>query len=254
MKRILSNKITVIITYIISHFFFSINTIIVFLKDDPHPIYGTNLFGLFYLWQLITFVIGVIYLLKIPHLKILIPFLLIITFGSIPTAISVLEPTTALRSFPIIFPFSLIIANRLYQLRNFLRKKTNQQYFNILLVFLFIFSFFQFFIFFQTRIKILSNEQWHRGEKRLFEKIIQEKNEKEKIYIVNNEPRKTFILSTFYNLKNPSLVKEKLKKRDFTHENLIFTNEKISSLKREILIKRYTQDIEKLINEKKTHQ
>ena len=244
LKKIISNKLTVIFNHSISNFFYSINPTILFLKGDPHSIYGTNLFGLFYLWQVLFLIYGLIKIKDLPNFKNLKPLLFLIFFGSIPTIISIFEPTIALRAFPIIFPYSLLIANGIYQIvkkKNFLLN---------IFYFIFIISAINFFIVFQARIKILSSEQWHLGEKKLFEKILSEKNKKS-IYIINNEPKETFMLFSFYHLNDANQIKNKLKTQAYNYKNIVFTNEKLTNIKDGIiLIKRGTQDIDKLIENK----
>ncbi|MCX7589408.1 MAG: hypothetical protein N2Z85_00500, partial [Patescibacteria group bacterium] len=202
IKKIISNKLTVIFNHLINNFFYTISPLILFLKGDPHPIYGNNLFGLFYLWQFIFLIIGIIYVFKIPNFKKTIPLLLIIIFGSLPTIISIFEPTLALRSFPIIFGYSIIISNGIYQVINFKKINKFKKILNSFFLLLFLISFLYFFLIFQTRIKILSSEQWHLGEKKLFEKILKEEPQSKKIYIVNNEPKETFMLFAFYHLND----------------------------------------------------
>lgn len=247
LKKVTSNKITVITNHLINNFFYSINPVILFLKSDPHPIYGNNLYGLFYLWQIIFFIYGLIKINNLPNIKKIFPLITIIFFGSIPTMISIFEPTIALRALPIILPYSLIIANGIFQFINEFKK--NKYLINIFFL-IFIFSFLIFFIKFNTRIKILSSEQWHLGEKKLFEKVLNEKSNK-KIFIVNNEPKETFMLFSFYHINDAFLIKNKLQKNDYTYKNLVFTDKKITELKNGvILIKRGTQNVDKLVENK----
>ncbi|MCX7589449.1 MAG: hypothetical protein N2Z85_00710, partial [Patescibacteria group bacterium] len=95
------------------------------------------------------------------------------------------------------------------------------------------------------------SEQWHLGEKKLFEKILKEEPQSKKIYIVNNEPKETFMLFAFYHLNDAYLIKEKLQKQDYSYKNIFFTDKKISSLKNEkILIKKGAQNIDQMIENK----
>lgn len=246
LRKIFSNKITVLTKFFLNNFFLSINPSILFLKGDPHPIYGNNIFGLFYLWQIVFFIYGLIRIKEMPNLKLLWPLLLIIIFGSIPTIVSSFEPTIALRSFPIIIPYSLIIANGIYQFVNQLHNKKT----TYLFYFLFFISFINFFMLFNFRIKVLSSEQWHLGEKKIFEKVIK-KDKNKNIYIVNNEPKETFMLFSFYHINDGFLIKKKIQNKDYSYKNIFFTDKKISFIKDGIiLIKRGSQNIDKEIKEK----
>ncbi len=230
LKKFFSNKISFLSSYFLNNFFYSINPHILFLKGDPHPIYGNNLFGLFYLWQLIFFIYGLVKIKEMPNLKSIWPFLLIIIFGSIPTIISSFEPTIALRSLPIIIPYSILITNGIFQLITQVKNKKIVYLF----YFLFFISFIAFFTLFQLKIKILSSEQWHLGEKKLFEKILKEEKNK-RLYIVNNEPKETFMLFSFYHINDAWLIKDKIKTENYNYKNIIFTNKKISSLKEGVI-------------------
>jgi len=251
LKKISSNKLTVIINHLVNNFFSSIDPKILFLKGDPHSIYGNNLYGLFYLWQIIFLIYGIIKIKNLPKFEKIWPLLLIIVFGSIPTMISTIEVTIALRSFPIIIPYSLLIANGLYQFFEDLKVKKNL--YLPIIIFFFILSSFHFFFVYQTRIKVLSSEQWHLGEKKLFEKLKKD-NFKEKILILNNEPKETFMLFSFYQLTDAKLVKEKIQKQDYSYKNLYFY--KLCPLPKKIgsnilIIKRGFCNIDDLVSNKK---
>ncbi|MGB9883168.1 MAG: hypothetical protein ACPLRN_01480, partial [Microgenomates group bacterium] len=135
--------------------------------------------------------------------------------------------------------------------RNFFFELNQEKNFFLnIFYFIFFISAIHFFIVFQARIKILSSEQWHLGEKKLFEKILSEKNKKS-IYIINNEPKETFMLFSFYHLNDANQIKNKLKTQAYNYKNIVFTNEKLTNIKDGIiLIKRGTQDIDKLIENK----
>jgi hypothetical protein len=91
LKKISSNKLTVVTNHLVNNFFSSIDPKILFLKGDPHSIYGNNLYGLFYLWQIIFLIYGIIKIKNLPKFEKILPLLLIIVFGSIPTMIQPLK-------------------------------------------------------------------------------------------------------------------------------------------------------------------
>lgn len=45
-----------------------------------------------------------------------------------------------------------------------------------------------------------------------------------KIIILNNEPKETFLLYSFYKINNASLIKEKWQNKDYSFDNVYFTN------------------------------
>ncbi len=59
------------------------------------------------------------------------------------------------------------------------------------------------------------------------------------------------MLFAFYHINDAFLIKNKLQTNDYTYKNVVFTDKKISELKnRVILIKRSTQNIDPLIENK----
>ncbi|MCX7589622.1 MAG: hypothetical protein N2Z85_01635, partial [Patescibacteria group bacterium] len=197
IKKIYSNKITIIAQEFIDKYLDVFNLKNLFLIGDNHPIYGSTV-GLFYLWLLPFFILGIINLLKNIKQKGNKIIFIITIISPISSAVNIQPTTIALRSFPIIFAYSYIIALGIVYLKKILKIKKISIYFFILILF----SFINFFYYYQSRIKTINSEQWHLGEKKLFEKILKEEPQSKKIYIVNNEPKETFMLFAFYHLND----------------------------------------------------
>lgn len=217
LKKIYFNKITILYRIFIEKYFDVFNLKTLFINGDEHPIYG-NSYPLFYSWQIIFFLIGLsTFILNLTKNKILLIFLLIILFSPLPTALNIQPSTIALRSFPIIFAFSFLIT---YGFIYFYKSKKTFLYFFILLI---IFSYLNFIYIYNSKIKIISSEQWHFSEKQLFDKI-ETLDKNKKIIILNNEPKETFLLYSFYKINNASLIKEKWQNKDYSFDNVYFTN------------------------------
>lgn len=222
IKKILFNKATVSINYFLNNLII-FDPKIFFFKGDSHPIYGNNYFGLFYLWQFIFFIIGLINIKNVFNkfsFKILLLIILFFIAGAIPNGIQLRDSTIAIRGYILIFPYSLIIASGLYYI--YKKFKFNPK----LILLLNIISVIFFLFFFQYKIKIASSEQIHFSEKILTEKIAQEKSRYKKIYVYLNEPKETMLLYNFYQNKDGNSIKKSLipKSNTYTIENIIFTN------------------------------
>ncbi|GIW64207.1 MAG: hypothetical protein KatS3mg092_0140 [Patescibacteria group bacterium] len=246
LKKIYSNKLTVIIKDFLEKYFEIFNLKILFINGDPHAIYGSG-YSLFYFPLIFFFIYGFIQsLTNFKNFNLII--IIFILFSPFSIAFNNQPATIALRAYPLLFAYSYLIALGIESfLKNNLKLKTFYSY----LIYLFIFfSFINYILIYNFRLKIINSEQWHLGEKKLFEKVLNKKTN-QTIYIVNNEPKETFMLFSFYHLDDAFLIKNKLQKNDYTYKNLVFTDKKISELKNGvILIKRGIQDVDKLIENK----
>ncbi len=225
LKKIISNKATVIINEFLKKYFEAFNLKYLFVTGDPHPIYGTNIYGIFYLWQMFFLIYGfILSFSKIPkELNLILIFLTLIS--PLGLSLSKNPPTIVLRAITIFIPYSFYIAFGIYQFIESVNKKykIDKKILNLSFIFLIFLSFIHFFFLYQLRIKVLSSEQWHLGEKKLFEKILNDKNLKnKKITIINAEPKETFLLYAFYHLDDAFLIKEKLQKNLYQDKNIYF--------------------------------
>ena len=108
----LHNKITALIATSLEKYVFVFNPLYLFIKGDPHPIYGTNYFGLFYLFDGVFLIIGLINIKKIFEKNLSVPllFFLLLIVSPIPNALMVDSPNIAVRTLLIIIPYSFFIA------------------------------------------------------------------------------------------------------------------------------------------------
>jgi len=206
----LHNKITAYIVTSLEKYVLAFNPLYLFIKGDPHPIYGTNYFGLFYLLDGIFLIVGLININKIFKNNLLAPILFIFLFiiSPIPNVLMIDSANIAVRALPIILPYSFFIAVGLYSFLDYLIK--NKKYIIPCSFLLYFVSFLSFLFVFGITIKSASAEQWHRPEKDIIEKIVTLKDRYKNIYIFNGEPKETILLYDFYNLTNEKKIRKNL--------------------------------------------
>lgn len=250
INKIAYNKITVATNFALRKYFMAFDPNILFVKGDPHPIYGTNYFGLFYLWEIVLIIIGIVKfqdIFKKDSRRILLPFLLLLIAAPIPNALQVYESTIALRGFILIVPYSFLIGIGLYWLCQKYKIRLRYISFFYLLAFLF------FFLVFQYKIKVVSGEQWHISEKILITKLSLEKKDYKKIFVYTNEPKGTTMLYDFYQEKDGNKIKMSLLAKDshYQIDNVIFTDKFIKPSSDDnnlYIINRYMFDEQKTID------
>lgn len=228
LKRLLFNKASIALTLYFERYLTAFNPLLLFFKGDPHPLYGTNLFGLFYLFDFFFLLIGIFSLknfLRGQTTKAVYFFLALFFIFPLPIAFSKNDPTLALRGFGLLFPYSFFIAIGLYAFFNrYIRKRWMIM---PIIVFLYFFSFVYFFVRFQTEIKFGSGEQWHYSEKILADKIeiLAKKEIQKRIIIYVNEPRESLLLYYFYKERNPFKIKAGLlNRKEYTIHNVSFVS------------------------------
>lgn len=223
IKRIVSNKATVMADFFFDKYLKAFDPRMLFYRGDPHPLYGTYYFGLFYLYEIIFVVLGVFYAQKIlgKKLIILVPFVMMLLVSPLPTGLSMItDVTIVFRAYPLIFPLSLFIAMGGYYFISALKKN-----FYLLSLVLYILAFSYFVFVFQTKIKYFSSEQWHHSQKTLSENIYNLKDKYKNIYVFTNEPRENALLYSYYQVKDAFLIKDSILKassRNYTIGNVHF--------------------------------
>lgn len=202
IKKALSNKVTVTVDLILSRYVNAFNPSILFVKGDPHAIYGTNSFGLFYLWESILLLIGLIKLFELFKKNgLFIRFVLLILVLAPLPIIFQNEITLAFRSIMLIIPLSFLIGLGLYYLQKKYQVKT------IYFIIFYVINFLIFFGIYHYKVKNVSSEQWHYGEKQIFDKISTDFHKFKKIFIINNEPVETMLLYGFYKIPSAMEIK-----------------------------------------------
>lgn len=203
LKTVVSNKVTVRLKDQLAKYMTTFNLAIFFQKGDPSALYGTaDLSGLFFLTDLIFFIIGLTQLYRIKEFSI--RLLLILFFiGGIPVALAVTTPTFILRSIILIVPITLLIAYGTY----FLIQKLGNNNGVLIFVFLCIGNTIVFLTLYQTRIKVLNAEQWHNSD-RIVSNRIAKLNPDNKIFVFVSEPKPLFLQYAFYEMSDADLIKK----------------------------------------------
>lgn len=221
IKKFVSNKATVFTSMFIDKYLVSFDPRILFFKGDPHPLYGTYYFGLFYLFEFAFLILGFFKAQEILGKKVtaLLPFFLLLLVSPIPVGLSTSADVTFIfRAYPLLLPFSFLIALGGYYLISLFKK-----YFYVLSIGLYLIAFGYFFFIYQVKIKAFSSEQWHYSQKILSDRIEKLRNEYDKVYVFTNEPRENTLLYNYYQARNGNLIKKSITQatdRDFEIENV----------------------------------
>ncbi len=202
IKTLLFNKFTLSMGDFLDKYFESFNLRTLFIKGDPHPIYGTYVTGQFPFIAFVFFIIGLLTFRKTLSFKLQL-FLLLLFVSGLSTALSVNYPTIALRAIVLLLPYSLLIASGIY----FVINKYQHRLLFLTIAGVYLAAFFHFFLIYQTKIKVLSSEQWHLSDRLLVEKIAKYRGP---VRVFTNEPKELFLLYNFYNQTNPVFAKQEL--------------------------------------------
>ncbi len=221
IKKIVSNKATVFTSMFIDKYLVSYDPRILFFKGDPHPLYGTYYFGLFYLFEFVFLILGFMKAQEIlgKRIIVLLPLFLLLLVSPIPVGLSTSADVTFIfRAYPLLLPFSFLIALGGYYLVSLFKK-----YFYVLSIGLYLITFGYFFFIYQVKIKAFSSEQWHYSQKVLSDRIGELKKRYDKVYIFTNEPRENTLLYNYYQVEDGDLIKKSIVQatnRDFKVENV----------------------------------
>lgn len=239
IKKLTINKITVAGDIFIDRYLSVFNIKTLFLKGDSHPIYGTNKYGLFYLWEMIFIIVAIAKFsefFKKNTCKFTYLIIAYIIFTPIPVIFQP-ELSIGLRALPLTFPFFFLIGLGIY----YFKTKYKIKLLYIFLLYLIFYSHFLYII--QNKVRIVASEQWHLAEKTLIESLEKEKTKYDKVIVITKEPKETLLLYHFYQTTNSEIIKNSLKANFYQLDNIYFTdtcpNQSIS-LKNLYLIKRDT--------------
>lgn len=221
LQKIFFNKVTEAVPLFLNKYFAAFDLKYLFLTGDPHPIYGTNNFGLFYFFEIIPLLLGVYFLIKklFERKWSYLTFPLLFLFAPIPAAISINDATIALRDIVLIIPYCLTIALGYAEIL----KKVSTKKLLLTVTVLYVMAGLYFNFIFNFKFIYASSQQWHWDEKLAFEKVKAMEGQYEKITIVNGEDREAFMLYSFYWIKEASVIKKKYLNRDFTDGKITIT-------------------------------
>ncbi|MBI5127454.1 hypothetical protein HZA76_03275 [Candidatus Roizmanbacteria bacterium] len=226
IRYFIHNKFTVTSNMFLDKYMQAFNPNILFVKGDTSSLYGTNLFGLFYLFDAIFIVLGFLFFRDLfkKNLTLIIPFILILITTPLTIGIMVDSPTISLRGYPLIISYSFFISCGVYYLLNQIIK--NNKMISAIVFLLYLTGFIYFFALYRTTIRYTSGEQWHINEKRLIDKISLIKQESnKKIFVYVNDPKETLLLYLFYKNNDPKLIKQIINSGKFAIDNIYFSDQ-----------------------------
>lgn len=249
--KLFHNKATSMAANALTRYFLVFDPYRLFVKGDPNPLYGNGYAGLFYLFDAVFLIVGLMTALKILQKKPLPLYVFFVLFlvTPIPNALMIDSPNISVRAMPILIPYSFVIAIGLYWVAEKIFK--NRRLATIVPFTLYLLSFIMFFTLFQTTIKITSSDQWHYSEKELADKIEDTKNNHKSIYVFNGEPKETALLYDFYKIKDAEKIRNSLSpiNGEYRIDNIVFKSgcPKGTLNKNNLyIIKRYSCDMDKI--------
>lgn len=224
IRYALFNKVTVIGQLFLDRYIQAFNPYLVYMKGDNHPIYGTNYYGLLYVFDFALFFIGLIFFMKIFKKKLVaIPFILLLIFTPIALGLMTDQATVSLRAYPMILGYVFFISCGLYFIFKKLFKL--EKFIVTLVMIVYMASFLHFFLTYKTLIRYMSGDQWHINEKRLVDKIEQlDKQTNKKIIIHVNGPKETLLLYLFYKINDAKTIKKILTDNNYHFGKIYFTD------------------------------
>lgn len=214
-KKLLVNKFTTQVNEYIRKYLSILDMNIFFVKGDPSSLYGTaGLIGLFYLTDFLFFIFGIINLRSLD--KKLLYLLCFMVVGGIPIALTKTDVTVILRGIILLIPFTIIISHGIV---SFIKK--SKTYYSLYLLILFLnWTFFM--MVYNVRIKPLNRSAWQINQKKLIEEI-DNIEKKYKITIFESDPRASFIQHAFYKIKDPLIIKERLRNKNYTYGDIEYS-------------------------------
>ena len=173
-----------------------------FVSGDINPRHSVQSFGLFYLFEIIFLISGIIFFIKNwnSYFAFLIFYLLIAIF---PAAITKTTPH-ALRSLAAMPVFIILISFGLWQIFNLFKKKAKCVFISLLGIF-YLFNMSQFWRNLNDSYPFKYSKHWQYGYEELMTYVGQEKDNYDQIFISREEGRPAMYY-WFYNEVDPSLV------------------------------------------------
>lgn len=166
--------------------YFSINYL--FISGGQPQRFIIPFSGLFYIFDLVLFIIGFFYMLNKKKLKNLRYFFICwLLFAPLPGALTRQEIPSTIRTFPMIVPMFLIIAYGICAIYNSVKNSINKLFILIILIFLYLYGFSYFS--FQYLVQQPNYHPWWRnyGDEQLPKKIMPFTSKYDRIYISTNQ-------------------------------------------------------------------
>jgi len=184
---------------ILDHFSFDY----LFVSGDQNPRHSIQSFGLFYGFEIIFLLLGIIFLLK--KWNIYFAFLLAYILISIfPAAITKTTPH-ALRTLAAMPAFIIIISLGIWQFLTVFKKENIRKLFSVFLLLVYLSQLFSFWKSLNQDYPYLYSNQWQYGYQKLMTYLGEVQKDYQKIYVTREEGRPA-IYFWFYNQIDPRLV------------------------------------------------
>jgi hypothetical protein len=221
IKKVVSNKATVFVSTFLDKYLVPFNPRVLFLKGDPHPLYGTYYFGLFYLFEFIFLILGFVKAQEIlgKRMIITLPFVILFAASPLPVALSTSADVTFIfRAYPLLLSYVFLISLGGYYVFSLFKK-----HFYLLSLVVYLASFGYFFFIYQVKIKPFSSEQWQYSPMVVSNAIGDLKNKHKEIYFLTNEPRENALIYNYYQTEDAQAIKDSIVKatdKNFTVGNV----------------------------------
>ncbi len=226
IRKIIHNKLTVTFKFFVERYVQGFNPYFLFVKGDPDPLYGTNYFGLFYIFDMIFLLLGIIFFRRVLGKNTIaaLPFVLLLFTAPLIVGLMLDPAAISLRSFLSITGYVFFISCGVYLTSSFYLK--NEKIIIGVVGAIYLISFLYFFFLYQTTIKFSSGDQWHMYEKVLINKLAEMnyKRKNQKVIVYVNEPRPTLLQYLYYEEKNPYVIKKLITGNNDTIGNIQFSH------------------------------
>ena len=174
-----------------------------FVSGDINPRHSIQSFGLFYSFEIIFLILGIIYLIKNWNIYFTFLFFYLI-IAIFPAAITKTTPH-ALRTLPAMPVFIVVISFGIWKFLDFFEKKKTKFFISFLLIILYLFNLSKFWQDLNYIYPVKYSNHWQYGYQELMTYIGQEKNNYKKVFITREEGRPAMYY-WFYNQVDPVLV------------------------------------------------
>lgn len=227
LNNIFSNKITSFGRTITEKYLLAFSTDFLFLRGEQRGAYSTWFHGPFYYIDVFFLLIGLVAMFKRKSKECLL-FLALVLIAPIPSIVSRLGESYVLRS-SLMFPFLVIfIAYGIWRAISFFKKYS--KFMIVLISIIYFISFAYFYHLYLYRYPVYGSEGFFFSERVLSEYILRAKNKDRKVYVLVQDPSKTFEQYLFYsgiydNKDNIQNIAEKIRNETFSFQEVFLIND-----------------------------
>lgn len=222
LKNIFINKATISLRIFTQKYLTTFSQDVLFMSGDARGTYRFGYHGLFFVVDFIFILVGLINLFKKYPTKT--KFLLaLVIISPLTTAISVVETSVINRSFLLLPLLVIFCAYGILTSYQFISKKTNSVVSFLFLALIVLVSFTNFIHFYFFQFPVIGQENYFFSQRIIANYV--ERNKSQKMVVVDNEPRETFLEAVFYSPKTQNFVlKDFVKNQNYQLNNSIFTS------------------------------